>query len=157
MLVVFAALAVVASGLLAGLGLDRTIVALPAWRRVGVTYWAAFSRQADLGNGLVLYSLLGIGAPLLSIAAAVGIWLDPSASMALAPATIAALLAIAHVISTARAAPEMARLRHLGDDDQARLHDAFVRFERWQAIRATLQALTFAVSVWALVALTSAG
>jgi len=35
-----------------------------AWRKVGPEAWAAFSREADLGTGLVVYPLLGVGAPL---------------------------------------------------------------------------------------------
>lgn len=153
MVVALAALAAIACRVLAGLSLDRSLVALPAWRRVGVRGWAAFSRQADLGNGLVLYPFLGLGAPLLSIATAVAVLLDPIASRAMVPAGLAAALSIAHVVSTARAAPNMARVRHLTDDDEAALGDAFAGFERWQGVRATLQGLTFAVSVWTLVVL----
>jgi hypothetical protein len=59
MTIVLATLAVLANGLLAGLSVDRSVVAMPAWRWVGVRGWAAFSRRADLGNGLVLYPLRG--------------------------------------------------------------------------------------------------
>ena len=45
---------------LAGGGLDRVAVAMPAWRIVGANGWAAFSRHADLGNGLVLYPTAAI-------------------------------------------------------------------------------------------------
>jgi hypothetical protein len=49
-----AVVATVFSGALAGLSIDRMVVALPAWRRVGLLGWANFSRHADLGNRLVL-------------------------------------------------------------------------------------------------------
>jgi hypothetical protein len=153
MATMLAVLAVLANGLLAGLSLDRFIVALPAWRRVGVRGWAVFSRHADLGNGLVLYPLQGIGGPLLSIATAVAVWLGPSPSDAILPVATMALLSVAHVVATARGAPNMAKVHRLSEDDEAGLRAAFAAFERWQAVRATLQVLTFATSVWALVAL----
>jgi len=153
MTILLATLAVLVNGLLAGLSLDRSLVAMPAWRRVGLRGWATFSRQADLRNGLVVYPVLGIGGPLLSIATAVAYWLGPSVPSAGVPVLAAGVLSIGHVVSTARAAPNMARVGRLADDDEAGLRDAFARFERWQAVRATLQALAFGVSVWALVAL----
>lgn len=70
MTVVLASLATLVGGLLAGLSLDRSLVALPAWRRLDVEAWAVFSRHADLGRGLVLYPVLGVGGPLLSVATA---------------------------------------------------------------------------------------
>lgn len=156
MTILLATLAVLVNGLLGGLSLDRSLVALPAWRRVGVRGWAAFSRHADLGNGLVLYPLLGIGGPLLSIATAVAYWLGPSGPSAAVPVAAMVLLSIGHVVGSARAAPIMASVGRLTDDDEAGLRDAFARFENWQTVRATLQVLAFGASVWALVALVGA-
>jgi hypothetical protein len=51
-------------------GLDKSLVQLPARHRIGVVAFAAFSRANDLGNGLILYPALGIGAALLTILAA---------------------------------------------------------------------------------------
>src|SRR5216684_8245748 len=64
------AAAAVLGGLLAGLDVDRTLVAMPAWQAVGPTAWAEFSRHADLGKGLFLYPLEAIGTFLLLMAAA---------------------------------------------------------------------------------------
>lgn len=125
MTIVLATLAVLANGLLAELSLDRSLVAMPAWQRVGVRGWAAFSRRADLGNGLVLYPLLGIGGPLLSIAIAVTFALGSSVPSAAVPVAIAVVLSIAHVLGTVRAAPAMARVGRLTDDDEAGLRTAF--------------------------------
>lgn len=145
--------AVLASGLLAGLSIDRMLVALPAWSKVGAEAWAAFSRRVDLGNGLVLYPLLGLGAPLLSLAVAASFVLDSAAPNAGMPILAAVVLSVAHVAATARAAPDMARIR--STQEPAALQQAFQAFERWQAVRAILQALAFAANVWALVALLS--
>ena len=139
-------------GILAGGSLDRSAVQLPAWRRVGPVPWAAFSREADLGNGLIWYPLLGLGAPLLSIAAALAVRSDRAARSEAAPAYAAAVLSVGHVLATTRAAPNMLGVRRLGDDADA-LRGALDRFERWQAVRASLQALTFAANLWSLVAI----
>jgi hypothetical protein len=155
MTIVLGVLAVLANGLLAGLSLDRSLVAMPAWRRVGIQAWATFSREADLRRGLVLYPLLGIGAPILSIGTAASFWAGTAQPVAaLGSLAGAAALSIAHVLATTQAAPNMAKVGHLDDADG--LWEAFGAFERWQAVRATLQVLTFGASVWALVVLASA-
>jgi hypothetical protein len=61
------------------------------------------------------------------------------------------MLSVGHVVATTRAAPDMLGVRRLGDDVDA-LRGALARFERWQAVRASLQALTFAANLWSLVA-----
>jgi hypothetical protein len=139
-------------GILAGGSLDRSAVQLPAWRRVGPVPWATYSREADLRNGLIWYPLLGLGAPLLSIAAALAVRSDRAAARSgAAPAYAAAVLSVGHVLATSRAAPNMLGVGRLGDDADA-LRGALDRFERWQAVRASLQALTFAANLWSLVA-----
>ena len=67
-ILIFAATAV--TGLLAGVSLHKSLVQLPARHRMDIIPFAAFSRANDLGNGLILYPLLGIGAAFLTL-----IWL----------------------------------------------------------------------------------
>jgi hypothetical protein len=47
--------ATVFDAMVAGTGLDRVVVQMPAWARLGSQAWAAYSRHADLGNGLILH------------------------------------------------------------------------------------------------------
>lgn len=47
--------AIVVSGILAGTVFDRVVVGGPAWHSLGAEAWAQYSRQADLGTGLVVY------------------------------------------------------------------------------------------------------
>ena len=61
--------ATVLSGLLAGMDVNRVAVEMHAWERVGATGWAAYSRHADLANGLFLYPFEAIGAALFTLAA----------------------------------------------------------------------------------------
>jgi len=60
--------AVLLSGILAGLSLDKVIVQLPARRRMGAVGYPGYAR-ADLGNGVVFYAVAGIGAAVLTVAA----------------------------------------------------------------------------------------
>lgn len=53
--------------MVAGIGLDRVVVQVPAWTRLGPQAWAVYSRQGDLGNGLLLYPTLAVGGCGLSI------------------------------------------------------------------------------------------
>jgi hypothetical protein len=69
----------------------------------------------------------------------------------LLPVSIASLTSIGHFLATSQAAPVMLSLKNT-PDDEAVLTAKLDRFERWQAIRATLQVLTFFVLMWALIA-----
>ena len=73
-----------------------------------------------------------------------------------APLELAGVLAIAHTLTTARAAPINFSQRHVGDDEAA-LAILFDRFERWQTARAILQLGTFLAMLWALAATVRVG
>jgi hypothetical protein len=62
---------------------------------------------------------------------------------------LAGVLGVAHTLSTVEAALINVTQWKEGVDDAA-LADILARFERWQAVRATLQFLTFVVAIWAL-------
>ena len=57
-------------GVLCGASLDQSIKQLPARHHMGAVAFSTYSRAADLGNGIVWYATLGIGAALVTIAAA---------------------------------------------------------------------------------------
>jgi hypothetical protein len=144
--------ALILTGLLAGISLDKALVQLPARHRLGVVAFSAFSRVNDLGSGLVVYALLGVGSALLTLLAGVTAWLAKTPLSQAAPLAAAVLLAVLHSLATSRAAPNMLRLRHslLDEPALARLLD---RFTFWHNIRAVLQLLHFLFLVWALIAL----
>ena len=54
------AAATLVSSLWAGCVVDRVVVGGPAWHQLGAEAWAAYGRQADLGNGLVAYPMEAI-------------------------------------------------------------------------------------------------
>jgi len=140
------------SGLLAGGGVDRVIVQMPAWRRVGVRAWAAYSRKADLGNGLIWYPLVAIGGAVLTIAAAIAFHFDHTApNSGAAPIYAAAVLVIGGLLATIKAAPRMLSLRRIADE--AGLQSAFDGFDRWGAVRAVLQVLAFVANLWSLLSI----
>jgi hypothetical protein len=150
-LVVFMiALATAANGLLAGLNTDTALVKLPARRRIGAVAYATFARGNDLGNGLVVYPLLGIGAALLTVLATAIAYAGHSPVEVMLPLSLASGSSLLHTFATTRAAPVMLSLKD-APDDEALLRAKLDRFAHWHAIRAMFQVLTFFVLLWALV------
>ncbi len=143
--------ATVFDGLLAGMNVDRALVQMPAWRQVGARAWAAYSRHADLGNGLFLYPFEAIGGALLTIAAAIAFQFDAGIPRAAAiPIYLSLALALGGLAATILAAPKMLSLRRISDS-QAVLQQAFDGFERWGDVRGIFQVLAFGANLWALV------
>ena len=142
--------ATVINGLLAGLNVDTALVKLPARRRIGAVAYATFARGNDLGNGLLVYPLLGVGAALLTLLATVIAYIAHSPVEVVLPLSIASLLSLLHTFATTRAAPVMLSLKDV-PDDEAVLNAKLNRFARWHALRATFQVLAFFILVWALV------
>jgi hypothetical protein len=143
--------AVAFNGILTGASLDQSIKQLPARRRMGVIAFSAYSRAADLGNGIVWYAIIGVGAALFTIGAAVSAYLHVAPAAMAIPLYLAALTSLLHSFTTSQAAPTLFRLRQV-KDDAAQLTVIFDRFERWQTLRAALQLATFALALWALAA-----
>jgi hypothetical protein len=147
--ITLAATATVVDGLLAGASLDQSIKQLPARHRIGMRAFSAYSRASDLANGLLWYVPLGFGGALLTLAAAIWALTLALPSTKVLPVLLAGGLAIAHSLTTARAAPINWRQGLVVDDEEA-LGRIFQRFERWQAVRAILQLAAFLAMVWAL-------
>jgi hypothetical protein len=141
--------ATLVSGWLAGGNIDRAIVAMPAWQQVGAVAWAEFSRHADLGSGLILYPLEAIGGALLTIAAAISLHFERSASR---PATLtvdaSAVLTIAGLAFTLKAAPVMLSIRDT--TDALALQSAFEVFWYWGNFRGACQVLAFVLQLGAI-------
>jgi hypothetical protein len=145
-------------GFLAGGNVDRGIVQNGAWRALGASAWAAYSRQADLSlHGFVLYPLLGIGGALLSVAAAASYRRDrPTTRAAHVPVYGAAALTLMGLLATTQAAPIMLSVPQLAEDPAA-LQRAFEGFAFWGGIRGVLQVLAFVANLWSLVAVLRSG
>jgi len=144
------ALATAMNGLLSGLNVDTALVKLPARRRIGAVAYATFARGNDLGNGLVAYPLLGVGAALLTLLATALAYADRSQVEVLLLLSLASLLSLLHTFTTTRAVPVMLSLKD-APDDEAILTAKLDRFARWHAVRATFQVVAFFVLLWALV------
>src|SRR6266496_1832792 len=143
-------IAVTVNGLLAGASLDQSIEQLPARHRIGMRAYRAYSQASHMANGRFWLIPLGIGGAVLTLAAAIwALTLNLPVRSSL-PVFLAGGLAVAHTLSTLKAgainwslAPWQPAARRVADDEVA-LADIFQRFERWQALRASLQFLTFA-------------
>ena len=147
---VLIALATAINGVLSGLNVDTALVKLPARRRIGVVAYATFARGNDLGNGLIVYPLLGIGAALFTVLATVVAFAEHTPMELVLLLSLASLLSLLHTFATARAAPVMLSLKD-APDNEALLSAKLDRFARWHAVRATFQVLAFFVLLWALI------
>jgi hypothetical protein len=150
-------IATVMDGLLAGASVDQSVEQLPSRRRIGVQAYRAYSQSSHMANGRFWLIPLGIGAPILRAIVALRTKSRGVAGHRAAPVYLAAGLGVAHVASTVVAArinwsiaPWQPPERWIADETT--LAQVFDRFERWQALRASLQFLTFATGVWALAA-----
>jgi len=141
-------LAVIATGLIAGASVDQSIKQLPARHRIDIEAYSAYSQAADLGNGILLYSVLGISSALLSIAASIAVRAAHLSASAI-PADLGAVLAVLHSLVTTRAAPTLFEQRQFAGDRHT-LARIFDRFTRWQTARAMLQVLAFGALLWSV-------
>jgi hypothetical protein len=149
-LLILIVVAAALNGLLAGYSVDGALVKLPTRRRIGAVAYATFARGNDLGNGIWVYPATAISAALLTIAATIVAYVERAPAALFTLLSVATVLSIGHFLATAQAAPVMLRVGKT-PDDAALLSPLLDRFARWHAVRATLQALTFFVMLWAVV------
>ncbi len=137
-------------GLMAGMNIDRAIVAMPAWQQVGSLAWAVFSQKADLGNGLFLYPFEAIAGVLLNIGAILSYRFDrlkiPSKAW---PLYLAVFLSIGGLLVTIKAAPIMLGVPQLAGDPVP-IQNAFDGFNFWGGIRGVFQVSAFIAEIWAM-------
>ena len=146
--------AAVFNSVVAGTGVDRVAVQMPAWRILGVRPWADYSHRADLQNGAFLYPLSAIGGCALSMAAAFRFLRNGRAPRAAGTAVLlSVLLAATGLALTAQAAPQIRSIRRVGDNP-IELQRAFNAFDWWGRYRTAAQFAAFCANIWALVSLT---
>src|SRR3712207_1180535 len=92
--------ATAANGLLAGASLDQSIKQLPARHKIGLVAYSEYSRASDLGPGIVWYAILGVGAAVLTIVAAVAALVQEVLPASAIPLYVAAGLAVLHSLVT---------------------------------------------------------
>jgi hypothetical protein len=150
--------ATLVNSILAGVGVNRVLVEMPAWQQIGPWAWAEFSAHADLSlTGTLLYALCAFAGALLSIGAVISFHRNRTIpGSAIIPLYAAALLTIAGLLVTIVAAPIMQSVPGLGNNTDA-LQQALNGFEFWGGIRAIFQVGAFAANLWSLVALLAPG
>ena len=88
---------------------------------------------------------------MVNVAAAVAVHRAGEATRSAAlPSKAVAVLAIGHLLTTAKAVPHMVRARETDDPDS--LREALESFTRWHLVRTGIDALTFAANLWSLTA-----
>jgi hypothetical protein len=137
--------------ILAGASLDQSVKQLPVSHKIGSKAFSIYSQASDLGNGRIWYAIIGIGAALLTILAAINTFFLNGEKPYSFPLYIAAVLSIAHSIVTSKAAPTNFQRKVFGDENA--LIRVLDRFEKLQMIRVILQVASFAamlvaVAIW---------
>jgi len=148
--------AVLFGGLLAGVTLNRALIQLPAWRRIGVLPWADFSRAETAGIGAVFYPALGLAALLFTIGTAVVYMFDgDKRSVRSVPIYGSAVLAVAWALVTRIVlVPKLSALNQV-DGNVPKLQRIFAAVLLGSALNDVLHVVTFALSLWALVTVCS--
>lgn len=135
-------LAIFINGLAAGIYFDTALVKLPTRHRIGVLPYANFARANDLGNGIIVYPSLAIGAALLVFTVTIIASIHGQQSQILYPlyvATFATLLALA---GTGKAAPIMRSLKNTPNEERI-LTQKLNAFAQWNQFRAIFQIISF--------------
>jgi hypothetical protein len=153
----FAVAAVVANGLMVGATLDQSVKQLPARHRIGAVAYAGYARAADLTGGVRWYPALAALVVLGTGGAAVTGLLDHPDRWRVVALGAAAVVTVAHMLVTARAAPTLLSLRRLSGEDPDRIAAVLDRFARLQTLRAGLQVAALAAVVLVLLATPVAG
>jgi hypothetical protein len=137
-------------GILAGGIVDRVIVGEPAWHALGPDAWLQYSRHADLGTGLVVYPIEGIGSTLLIVAAAVSTYVEGNRQqLEMFPLYCAVAFSVAGLLLTVKAAPIILDLSK--SQSAATIQTAFDEFFTWGLnLRGSADMLALVALVWAL-------
>jgi hypothetical protein len=114
--------------------------------------YSHYSRAGDLGNGILFYSILGIGAAGLNIAAALAAYLQGITPAKANLIYVGALFAVLHSLATTQAAPTNFSQRKVAADDEAALAAIFDKFTKWQNLRCLLQVANFGITLGAVIA-----
>lgn len=149
LVVAFVTLATAINGLLAGLNVDTALVKLPTRHRIGASAYATFARGNDMGNGLIVYPVLGIGAALFTLLVTALAFVNQSNREVLVLLSLASLFSFLHTFATTRAAPTLLSLKDATRDD-ALVTAKLDRFARWHTIRALFQVPVFFLLLWTL-------
>ena len=143
-------LAVIDGGIIAGVSFDVALVKLPTRKRIGPVAYAQFARGNDLGNGKVVYPILGILTLLLVFVVTGVAWAGNQPATVMIPLFTATLFTVLHSVCTGvKAAPIMLSLAKT-PDKPAILQQKLDSFTFWHGIRTVFQVAAFIALVWAL-------
>ncbi len=142
-------LATFLNGLLTGASLDQSIKQLPARHKLGSVVFSKYARAADLGNGVLFYGTLGIGAALTTISAAILTVTTNNLLVNRSFIIVAAVFSVLHSLITTQAAPLYHSQRKVSDEKT--LTQIFNNFEKWQTLRSPFLLITFFSSLFAVI------
>jgi hypothetical protein len=139
-------------GLGAGLCFDVALVKLPTRHRIGIIPYANFARGNDLGNGIIVYPIIGVSGLLIIFATTILAYVQGQPSSILYPLYASTLATILASFGTAKAAPIMLSLKNTSNDEQL-LKVKLNRFARWHNFRTIFQIIAFIALIWTVATL----
>jgi hypothetical protein len=137
-------------GIIAGTSFDVAFVKLPTRKRIGQIAYANFARNNDLGNGILVYPVLGITALILTFGTTLLAFFRDTEFAIMIPLYVSCVFTIAHSLITAKAAPIMLSLKTTRDEELV-LKKKLDRFAFWHSFRTVFQVSTFVSWIWALI------
>ncbi len=141
---------VILHGILAGSSFDVTLIKLPTRKRIGPVAYAHFARANDLGNGLIVYPILGISALVSVFGITIFAFITLQREIILNLLYTACGLTVAHSLCTVKAAPIMLGIKN-ATNNEASLRLKLKRFTFWHAWRAIFQLFTFIILLVVLI------
>jgi len=143
-------------GLLAGVTLNRAVIQMPAWQRIGLIPWANFTDAENVGLGPIFYPALGLAALLFTVTAAIAARFDRGArGFRRLPIYSAAVLAIVWAAITRFVLVPAMSYVSAATNNSEDLQQIFLTVTRWSGVNDVLHVLTFGLSLWGLVELFS--
>ena len=129
-------------GIGAGLCFDVALVKLPTRHRIGIIPYANFARGNDLGNGIIVYPIIGIIGLLIIFATTILAYAQRQPSSIIYPLYISTLATILASFGTIKAAPIMLSLKNTPNDEKL-LKQKLNNFAHWHNFRALFQIIAF--------------
>lgn len=139
--------ACILSGLLAGTNIENYLIRIPAWRKLNILDWAAFSQHSYLSYGFYFYCFISLSCLVLFLSVLFLVY-KYNFSHFKWRIIVLALLSGITILFTFFTAPLMFSLPHIGED-ALKIKNVFDEVNYWGGFRAIAHVACFILCVFA--------